>query len=316
MGGPIHSAVLIALGFWLLVYRLLLRTACRPVAERMTTVACGVALALLAPLLPWPPQGFRALSLGLIGVLLSCYHPACTALIVSASLAMGFGGFLWQLGLCTASPEADLGEVGLSGHSLLLSFLTFLFIALFVFVPGVAGPATLILVLVPTLGALLLTVGIFGLWPSAGGLAADSLLAISPCAADLAGGLLASPAVMGLAAWLLIAAAGIGLQLFLARLARLKAESEEVRGGSATAPGGDLVASLLPGSQAQEGGGANLPRPTDSDAQSRFGLITKAIFADEGADLSHLTENEQKLVAVCRKDEFERDRILWGGGLI
>jgi len=313
MGGPIHSAILATLGSWLLVYRLLLRTRCRPVAEKLTTIACGVALALLAPLLPWPPQGFRALSLGLIGVLLSCCHPACTALVVSSSLAMGLGGFIWQLGLCTVSPEAALGEVGLSGHSLLLTFLTLIFIAFFVFVPGTAGPVTLIFVLVPLLGSLLLTLGIFGLAPSTGGLSADGLLAASPCAADVASSLLASPATMGLAAWLIVAAAGIGLQFYLARLARLKAEADEARGN---APGGDLVTSLLPGSQAEEGGGANLPRPSDSDAQSRFGLITKAIFADEGADLSHLTENEQKLVAVCRKDEFERDRILWGGGLI
>jgi len=48
----------------------------------------------------------------------------------------------------------------------------------------------------------------------------------------------------------------------------------------------------------------------------RFQILTQAIFADKDADLSHLTENERRLVAVCREDEFERDRLLWGGGLI
>lgn len=312
--GMIHSAVLAALGAWLLFYRLLMKSQFRPIAERLTTMACGLSLAMLSSLLPFPPQGFRAISLGVVGVLLSCCHPALTALIVSTSLAIGVGGFVWQLGLCSVAPDAALAEVGMSTHPLLLTLLVLVFIVLFVCVPGVAGPASLVFALVPSLGALLLTVGCAELMPSAGGLlSASALLSESPCVgvASSWAAWLATPAARSLAVWLLLTTCGVSLQCYLSRLQRIQAEQEADK---KTGPGGDLVASLLPGSTQEEGGGANLPRPSDKD--DRYSLISKAIFLDESADLSHLTENERKIVKICREDEFERDRLLWGGGLI
>lgn len=290
-----------------------MKTRFRAIAEQLTTMACGLSLAMLSPLLPWPPPGFRALTLGVFGILLSCCHPALTALVVSTSLAIGVGGFVWQLGLCSVVPEAALEELGMSAHPLLLTLLVLIFIALFVCVPGVAGPASLVLGLVPALGALLLVVGCAELMPSVGGLSASALLSEQGCdaATTPAPTWFAAPAVRSLAAWLLVTACGISLQCYLARLARIQAEQESDKKAG---PGGDLVASLLPGSTQEEGGGANLPRPNDKN--DRYSLIAKAIFLDESADLSHLTENEQKIVKICREDEFERDRLLWGGGLI
>merc|ERR1719401_1029956 len=188
----------------------------------------------------------------------------------------------------------------MSAHTILLALLQVLFIAFFVFVPGVAGPESLIFCLVPALGAMLLVLGIGGLAPTWRGLSASALLSESPCAAAASAGL-GPPAVHSLILSVALAACGIAVQCYMVRLMRLKAEKQ---GESGSGPGGDLVASLLP--NAQEGAG--LPRPSGAD--SRFGLISKAIFLDEGEDLSHLTENERKIVKICREDEFERDRLL------
>lgn len=53
----------------------------------------------------------------------------------------------------------------------------------------------------------------------------------------------------------------------------------------------------------------------DGEIGGRHLILVDAFFLPEDADLSHLTEHERKLVAICRKDEFERDRIMFLGGL-
>lgn len=310
----LHGVALTTVGSWLLVYRLLMGTRAKPVVERLTTLCSGVSLALVAPLLSWPPAGFRTFTLCIIGVLLSCCHPAFAALVVAMTLAFGISGFVWNLGLCATAPVAALADFGVSAHALLCAVLVLLFIILFVFIPGIAGPETLIFFLVPMLGSLLLCLGISELQPSMGGPTASGLLLSAPCAAEEASSWTESPAVRLVGAWLLVAMCGTLLQFVLVRRMRLGAEEEEEGERKRSGPGGDLVQSLLPGSQQEEGGGANIPRP--SDKNDRYSLISKAIFMDESADLSHLTENEQKIVKICREDEFERDRLLWGGGLI
>merc|ERR1712150_126516 len=49
---------------------------------------------------------------------------------------------------------------------------------------------------------------------------------------------------------------------------------------------------------------------------SRHLTLCDAICAPEGADQSHLTDHEKRLVEICKSDEFERDRLMWGGGLM
>jgi len=170
--------------------------------------------------------------------------------------------------------------------------------------PATAGPVTLVFYLVPAVGSLLLVLGVSELDHDLSGLSAHKLLSPKRCAADDP---LHSPAARSLAAWAILWVAGVSFQCLLARRTRLKAMKMVEAGAQ---PGGDLVQSLLP--NAQEGG--NIPKPTDKD--DRYQLIVKAIYAGEGSDISHLTENEKKIVAVCREDEFERDRLVWGGGLI
>lgn len=55
--------------------------------------------------------------------------------------------------------------------------------------------------------------------------------------------------------------------------------------------------------------------PDKDQALSRHAVLCHAISAPPGADLSHLTDHERKLVDICRTDEDEKNRILWGGGL-
>jgi len=306
--GDGHGGALAIAGAWLLIYRLFTTTRCRTFAEPFTTIACGMSLAMLSPLISWPPHGYRAASLGCVGILLSCCHPAMTAFVVALCLAAGVGGFTWELCLCQAQPEITLVGVTMSTHTLLLTILVLVSVALFVLIPGIAGPMTLVLILVPLMGSLLFVVGSSEVWPSVRGISVHKLLSRSHCAADTGEPLGHSGAMRALVAWLLLAACGIAMQLYIARRARKQAETK-----GASAPGGSLVASLLPQKDGDERTGANLPRPSD---ESRYQLIAKAIYMPDDADLSHLSENEQRIVKICREDEFERDRLLWGGGLI
>jgi len=65
-----------------------------------------------------------------------------------------------------------------------------------------------------------------------------------------------------------------------------------------------------------DGDAENGGMPEKDAGLARLPVLCRAIFADPSADLSHLTEHEIKLVKICREDEFERNRILWGGGLL
>lgn len=295
--GAIHDTALVLVGTWLFLYRFPLRTQkFGAIAEYLTTACCGLSLSLLAPLLPWPPPGFRALPLALLGLLFAFCHPAFTAMVVTVPLGIALGALVWQLGLCTAVPGY---------HSVILSVFSVVFVLVFVCTPGVAGVQSLRNFLVPALSALLLTTAIAGLVPSLGALEPRALLLAAPCAAD---GGDTQAALMSLGCWLAVAACAIGLQLLLAWMAQ-REEGKQAAGSAR----GDLVASLLPGAEKDDDDGFQKPEDMRTD---RFQVLVKAIFAAEGADQSHLTEHEKRLVEVCRQDEFERDRLLWGGGLI
>mmetsp|Transcript_11278 Transcript_11278/g.31741 ORF Transcript_11278/g.31741 Transcript_11278/m.31741 type:complete len:301 (+) Transcript_11278:53-955(+) len=299
--GEVHDVALLLVGAWLFFYRLPLQTkSFGAIAEALTTACCGLSLALLAQLLPWPPPGFRAVLLAVLGVLFAFCHPAFTAIVVTVPLGIAFGALMWQCGLCSAVPDM---------HVLILSVTSLVFVAVFVCTPGIAGVLSLRLVLVPALSALLLTTALAGLVPSLGALAPRALLVASPCAAD--SGNRQSP-LLSFAYWLLVAACAVGLQVLLAwRARRSGGKGDRAPGGAR----GGLAASLLPSADADSGEEDGFQRPEDMK-NDRFQMLVKAIYADKDADLSHLTENEQKIVAVCREDEFERDRLLWGGGLI
>mmetsp|Transcript_37895 Transcript_37895/g.57142 ORF Transcript_37895/g.57142 Transcript_37895/m.57142 type:complete len:300 (-) Transcript_37895:190-1089(-) len=287
-----------AIGVWLYLYRTVLQTRIKPFVERTTTFCAGVALTLIAPTMPLF-SGYVAVGiLAAIGMLFGWAHPALTALVVSFNLSFATGGLAWNLGLCGTIPE-DGFLAEMPWHPLLLSTLLLIVAPLLTCVPGTAGPLTLIMVAVPLQASLLLTVGLQGLLDF-GGLSATELFQEAPCGEP-------SAALRTLGVWAALGVCNIIFQLLMAKRARAQAEED------AQKPGGGLVASLLPNTDEVEGPSM----PSMPQSNDRFQLITKAIFSQTPIeDLEDLTETERKLVKICREDEFERDRVLWGGGLI
>eukprot|EP00747_Dinoflagellata_sp_TGD_P080389 gnl/TRDRNA2_/TRDRNA2_160870_c0_seq2.p1 gnl/TRDRNA2_/TRDRNA2_160870_c0~~gnl/TRDRNA2_/TRDRNA2_160870_c0_seq2.p1 ORF type:complete len:314 (+),score=37.91 gnl/TRDRNA2_/TRDRNA2_160870_c0_seq2:68-1009(+) len=299
-----HEMALVFSGTWILCFRILIRTRCRLAVQIFTAAVCGSSFALLSPLMPWPPPIYRVPIMALIGGLMSVLHVMLMAFIIAISLGMAFGALIWHLGVCTF--VSSFGPAGPFLHPLLLFVSTITSISVFVCSP--VGPNLLERVLLPVLGALLLIVGLSGLESAQlPGLDPATLFAPEPCASSVHPA--RAPFVFMLS-WLGASLVGIVL-VVLFRLCG-SSSKEGSQDGEGSEKKKSMVASLL-GSQDDEDG--LLPRPTEADT-GRHGTITAAIYAPEGTDLSHLTENERKLVEVCRKDEFERDRVLWGGGLI
>jgi len=305
LGTMLADAMVLIFGAWLLFYRLMLQSGLKPVAEVLTTIVSGASLALLAPFMPWPPPPFSVLTLAVIGALLSSCTPFCgslfSAILLALTLGVGCAGFIWQLGACKLSETIEVPFL----HGILATLTSIIFVIVFVCTPGIAGPNTLKVVMAPCLGALLFTVGLAGVARESSedrnfGLTPSELLAEEPCDPGNLGN------VEAFVSWLLVSVCGVVLQLVLLRAER-KAEPEER---------GSLVSHLLP--QAQDTdieGKASIPRPDEMAGDDRYAKLRNAIFAPPDADLSHLSESERKIVEICRKDEFERDRLLWGGGL-
>eukprot|EP00419_Tripos_fusus_P052249 CAMPEP_0172804446 /NCGR_PEP_ID=MMETSP1075-20121228/5173_1 /TAXON_ID=2916 /ORGANISM="Ceratium fusus, Strain PA161109" /LENGTH=293 /DNA_ID=CAMNT_0013643025 /DNA_START=69 /DNA_END=950 /DNA_ORIENTATION=+ len=285
---------LVTLGSWFLVYRIGLLTRCSGITEILTTCCCGLSLALLAPLC-LQPAGLSALGLAVFGVLASFCHPMLTALMVSVPLGVCMGAFIWQLGCL--SPEM---------HGVTLGVTSLLFSCIFVCVPYISGQLTLEFLTLPLLSALMLVVGSADLVPGVNALNLESLLSAETAAAS----------VHTFKIWSLVWILALGIQCFLARIQlrlRQKDGQNGARDGGKKA-GGSLVASLLP-SGANDRDPERLSRP-EHMVNDRFQLYVQAIHSDEPLENFDLTEDEKKLVEVCRQDEFERDRVIWGGGLL
>lgn len=298
----LHSALLLSMGVWLLFYRLALRTPLRPQAELLTTALTGMSLSILAPLplVPYAPEGPSAVILGLLGLLLSCVHSSMTALVACLIAGLSLGAGLWQVKLCEMLP----GSLWIFGvHGLVLNFVTLLFLMVFWCFPGVAGPTSFTVVVVPLLGSLLVALGLAGLVPDLQGLSPHGFFAAVPCSAGAEG----LPAARSAGLMLALFAVGVVFQLLLSRISSGGAQKKR-------RPGGDMLTSLLPEAGEEDGPPSGVARKPDPD--NRFQIIVRAIYAEDGADQSHLSEHEKALVEVCRNDEFERDRVVWGGGLI
>jgi len=269
----------------------------KPVAEVLTTLLSGATLALLAPCLPWPPPPGSAISLAVAGMLLSSCHTMFSALLLALTLGVGFAGYAWRLGICNGAEVPYL-------HGAILSLMSVVFVVVFVCTPAIAGPFTMKVALAPCLGALLLSCGVAGLVaPEVKfALTAPELLSEEGCQP------LHALSTRSFGVWLAISLAGILLQLMFLRL-----QSP----GDSNAERGRLHEQLLPdaGDDEEAAGKATVPRPGEGGSE-RYTMLREAIDAPEGADLSHLSEMDRKIVEICRKDEFEKDRVLWGGGLI
>lgn len=250
--------------------------------ERSLSICCGFGLVVLAP---WIPLSYYITVpvLLMLGVCIAKCHWIGTSFVTSMCLGPTLGAMLWQAFLC------DLVDAW--WHGWLLSAST-LFITT-VFTCTKAGPMLFLTLIMPCLASMLLTVGLAGFTVlPAGPFPPQQLFAPSPAQEE---GVAAEFAAL----WLCLAVVAVAARVLAAWLWKEKlADGEQ----------GGLVAALLP-----DGDDSLMPRPEDSE--NRHLIITKAIYAPEGADLSHLTEHEKKLVDICRRDEEERDRILFGGGL-
>jgi len=272
-------AMLIA-GLWLLVYRLLARTQYRNKVTFAMIVCSGSSFFLLAPLMPMDTW-IGVPTLLVLGALLSATGPCMHAFLLAGVLGTYFGALIWHLGLCQAGVGGWLSEA----HAMLMGFFAIVFIVAF----ACGGFQPLELILVPSTAALFLSIS---LWHLMMGLGDDSrLFEAAPCSAKLK---------LNAFVWLVLAMCAIVLQW---RLLITPAVGNT-----------DLVASILPGAQPAEGPDGRLDQLRANGLQG-VNIINDAICAPEGTDFSHLSERDRKIVEICRKDEDQKYRVLFGGGL-
>lgn len=243
----------------------------------------------------------------------------------------------WQLGacradvvlvhLCSAAPASGAAAcefcVGMV-HPLLLIAMAILTLRIFIFRDGrnlseddIWTP--FLRVLIPLLGGLLTAAGAVGLAEDGmlrgaprverflrSALSPRELVSTEPCKA--ASGDL-GPAALLLALWLGASAFAVGL-MALSRAACWQS--------GADGHPQDLTKGLLniDGDKDQDGDGPDgLPRPAFGHVNPRHQQIVDAFYGPDSQDLSHLSEDERKIVEVCREDENERARYQHGGGL-
>lgn len=279
------DAILVCLGTWLIFYRCFIRTRCRFWVEIGTQVACGASVVLLSSMATDLPTWAATVLLMLFGMIFGICQ-ATSALCVCISMGSFLGGVIWQLGLKDSLPEY---------HDVFMASCCFAFSLIFCATP--IGPAVFEGMLVPSTGAMMLTAAVIDAIPACGGIELATLLGAE--ASDSDGG---NP-LMNLLAFLGVASYSTMMQLLMMRPA-----------GNGGGPGAGMFAKLLPAGGTE---GGLIPRPENFEADGRFKRICKAIYADEGDPIfAALTEDERALVDCCRKDEFERDRVIWGGGLL
>eukprot|EP00929_Paragymnodinium_shiwhaense_P077028 TRINITY_DN39646_c0_g1_i1.p1 TRINITY_DN39646_c0_g1~~TRINITY_DN39646_c0_g1_i1.p1 ORF type:complete len:306 (-),score=50.84 TRINITY_DN39646_c0_g1_i1:369-1286(-) len=292
------DVVLCCLGAYLLLYRFLIRRR-RALVQALAQFCCGASLVFFAPTFAWSWEAASVFLLvafgGLFGTCLRVNAPFTASITIGAYL----GGLSWQLGLCGGFLET-LGVPYVHGMVLTLSTLVYTL----VFCGTPLGPLAFERCTVPVLGAALLSMGLAELVPAAGGVSASTLLN-ADCAP-------VSDALRTIEVFAVLALCGVALQGLLLRGG--DEEEQKVRQKN------DMAKSLLPNAEGDvEDGSLQKWRPESNDedeTNSRFHMLIRAIYAPEGTSQEHLTEGDQNLVNACRKDEFERDRLTWGGGLI
>lgn len=301
MASNLRDIFLVVVGVWLLGYRVILKTRCGGFWVKVACqVAAGSSLVLLAPGFNWlVGADYAPALLAVMGALMSLAGgPTPMALFGSVTLGLFIGGLIWQLGTC-----------GIVGDNVPYAFVILLtcsgLSSCCICCNSSIGELIWHQLTLPMLASAMLVSGVGGLaklpqWPLLG---ADAIWQSSPCADS-------STALDTFVAWLALAAYGVLFHAFLLRLQN----KVPVPTDKGARKDGRLADSLLP--DAMDDGPLSMARP---DQQGRTGhlhrTIADAICAPEGRDQSHLTDHERAIVAVCRSDPDERDRVLWGGGL-
>lgn len=288
----------IATGSWLLVYRLVIETRCGQVIAKITRFCAGSSLILIVPLTSRPAETWiRDILFGVGGGVLAVLGQALSDMpaptFASVALGMGLVSWFWRFFLCSTL-SAHPWTLWLRGFSLLIGG----FISQVIFTCTAEAPALIPLVLFPMVGALLVVVG----YTSLEGRSEYNPF-LETCSSS-------SALAESFGVWIALFCLGFTVQAAMRiRQARKKAEKEGGQPGQSNS----LLASLVQNTDDTQKEGFNAPKPGGDGVTSRVALITRCI--PEGSDMSDLTENEKKLVEICRTDSFERDRILWGGGL-
>lgn len=292
-------------GLWLFVYRFVGRWCTSPdsrerwLTETVTSFITGASLALLAPLLSWPSPPVCLPMLVVIGALFSMCSVWFSAVLSSVIIGTAVGALLWQLGLCSAAAWAHCGLLTLSAV-----------ICTAVFSCNARAEPFFPWVLI-ALAALLVVESLGPYVPSVGVLPIGELFVADPSCPDEELSRMARNTGL---AWLALTACIVALQTV-------------ILGNSAPDDGctnPELADSLLSNSTGAanrqgEGGLAagddGFTVPKKDGGLNRHPVLIQAMFAPEGTDQSHLTEHEKKLVTICRENEDERNRVMFGGGL-
>lgn len=288
----------IAAGAWLLCSGFIRAKRWELYVYLLTTLCVAESLVLLAS--PWEDGWFPELQLPMLGFFCACFGlltPVFAIVFMGIGMGASLAAFIWNLWPCTDSAEIPwLHEAVIVAGSIVCCIFT---------ACTPLGPR-FVWVLVPTLGSLLLVLGTGGIWPALGSVTdAEHFVSLL----DRASLFSASCAELPTTATSIALVVGVTfvVTVFQVLLARRRAE-EDKKGKT------NMVEQLLPsGTDAANGG--IFQRPDQMTDRNSHRTIANAIFAPEGADLSYLTEDERAIVMVCRENEEQRDRVLFGGGL-
>mmetsp|Transcript_11032 Transcript_11032/g.25234 ORF Transcript_11032/g.25234 Transcript_11032/m.25234 type:complete len:339 (-) Transcript_11032:131-1147(-) len=288
-------------GTWLLLYSFLLTEASSaPIQGSVLAIMGSSSVFAFAVYMHGWPAHFQAFLAGVVGMLISVIHPMLSAMVASLSLGLLLAGFSWWFLATHIAGDDASSPIMLLVHVSVLMALPCIFFA--GFSCTATGVAAFQFVLVPLVGSLLLVVGVAAFREPAALSAVVELLAADEAQSSEDGSL---ELLAFLGAWIGVCLVGSLLVVISSRTIAKRSQLSTRRDGS-------LTASLLPGAD-----DSYMPRPNTmaTEGLSRHQIICEAMHLPEDADLSHLTESEQKLVRAVRNDPEERDRVMWGGGL-
>eukprot|EP00746_Dinoflagellata_sp_MGD_P165493 gnl/MRDRNA2_/MRDRNA2_94797_c0_seq1.p1 gnl/MRDRNA2_/MRDRNA2_94797_c0~~gnl/MRDRNA2_/MRDRNA2_94797_c0_seq1.p1 ORF type:complete len:300 (+),score=48.79 gnl/MRDRNA2_/MRDRNA2_94797_c0_seq1:176-1075(+) len=293
------AQVAVVAGIWLLTYQVLIQGSLRKAIILLTQFAAGASLLVFQPLVEKTPTWESCLvyvfSGGALGVLMG---DMVVSLFATLSLGVGFTQWFWNLTLCSAVADEWWGSMV---HIAVSSIVCFAVLLFFICTP--LGIVLVELIVFPMLGAMLLATGASGLLDDA------QRDLINPLPGTCPGS--TGPGFQALASWLFVGflVSSILIKIRVAKIQQAQKEKDPLNASSKDGALTSLLQTSRPNNV--EDGGTGFSKP-EGDL-SRVHAIARAI--PEGSDMSHLTETEKKLVEICRKDSFERDRILFGGGL-
>jgi len=274
------ASVGIVTGLWLLLNVLVINLKVKRLrffVEVSRNACVGASLALFAPVIPLRLL-FSILILAGPGMFLGACLPLFMVIILAICMGAFLGGVVSHLVVCVVQTIPPWLRV-------LIVVIAVLLVVLACSVPY--KEFTFYNVLIPAWGALLFTLGLQTLafeGPDSGLTIEDVFRVPSLCTTNFT-----------YAAECWACTTFCGILLHVVKVCYFQPKRDD---------------SLLSLKNPLTAGDRGTPEVTD-----RHLTLTRAIYAEEDADYSHLTENERKIVKICQEDPEERDRVLFGGGL-